>query len=71
VGNPLKRLDKPVIQLPEPGFGEKYFSNLPVSVSNFSRSAGGSPLRVIFGQIFEYSELIFSHLPSASSSTSG
>jgi len=33
-----------------PGFSEKYFSNLPVSRSNFSASAGGVPLTVMFGQ---------------------
>ena len=37
-------------QLPLPGFSEKYFSNLPVSRSNFSASAGGVPLTVMFGQ---------------------
>src|ERR1700751_1506589 len=56
---------------PRPGFSEKYFSNLPVSRSNASRSAGGSPLTVMFGQTLAYSVLIRSHLPSASSSVSG
>jgi len=37
-------------QEPLPGFSEKYFSNLPVSRSNFSASAGGVPLTVMFGQ---------------------
>lgn len=37
-------------QLPLPGFSEKYFSNLPVSRSNCSASAGGVPLTVMFGQ---------------------
>ncbi len=37
-------------QEPLPGFSEKYFSNLPFSRSNFSASAGGVPLTVMFGQ---------------------
>lgn len=35
---------------PVPGFSLKYFSNLPVSRSNSSRSAGGVPFTVMFGQ---------------------
>jgi hypothetical protein len=35
---------------PLPGFSLKYFSNLPVSRSNSSRSAGGVPFTVMFGQ---------------------
>ena len=38
------------VQEPRPGFSEKYFSNLPVSRSKASASAGGSPLTVMFGQ---------------------
>ncbi len=34
---------------PVPGFSLKYFSNLPVSRSNASRSAGGVPFTVMFG----------------------
>src|SRR5262249_2881741 len=58
-------------QEPRPGFSEKYFSNLPSSRSKASASAGGSPLTVMLGQVREYSELTFSHLPSGSSSVSG
>ncbi len=38
-------------QEPLPGLSLKYFSNLSVSRSNASASAGGSPLTVMFGQI--------------------
>ncbi len=38
-------------QDPRPGFSLKYFSNLPVSASYFARSAGGSPFKVMLGQI--------------------
>src|SRR6476660_3779509 len=40
----------PCLQEPFPGFSEKYFSNLPVSRSNCSASAGGVPLTVMLGQ---------------------
>src|SRR5690606_36717559 len=49
------------LQSPDPGSGEKYFSNLPSSPSNFSPSAGGSPLRVMFGHFDAYSVLTSSH----------
>src|ERR1700756_3970935 len=58
-------------QEPRPGLAEKYFSYLPVSRSYASRSAGGSPFTVMLGQIFAYSVLMRSHLPSDSSSVSG
>ncbi|EGE58765.1 hypothetical protein RHECNPAF_280064 [Rhizobium etli CNPAF512] len=49
-------------QSPEPGFSEKYFSNLPVWPSISLASGSGSFLTVIFGQMLAYSVLIFSHL---------
>src|SRR5260221_4484140 len=48
-------------QSASPGFGEKYFSNLPGTPSNSLWSAGGSRLAVMFGHWEANSLLTFSH----------
>ena len=50
MGTGRRSVSRRPAQEPLPGFSEKYFSNLPVSRSNFSASAGGVPLTVMFGQ---------------------
>src|SRR6202043_2816045 len=48
-------------QSPPPGFGEKYFSNLPSMPSKSLASGGDSFFWVIFGQLLAYSVLTSSH----------
>jgi hypothetical protein len=53
---------KPVFgQSPVPGFGEKYFSNLPSLPSNSFASGGDSFFWVMFGQLLAYSVFTSSH----------
>src|SRR5579864_6112573 len=54
-------------QSPSPGFGEKYFSNLPSAPSNSLASAGDSFFWVIFGQDLAYSLFTSSHFSSPGS----
>src|SRR5579862_4884828 len=54
-------------QSPSPGFGEKYFSNLPSTPSNSLASAGDSFFWVIFGHDLAYSVLTSSHFSSPGS----
>src|ERR1700761_7646476 len=54
-------------QSPEPGFAEKYFSNLPSSPSCSLASAGASFFWVMFGQALAYSALTPSHFSSPGS----
>src|SRR5262249_39123997 len=49
------------VQSPVPGFGEKNFSNLPLTPSNSLASAGGSFLAVILGHCLANSALTLSH----------
>ena len=53
--------------LPVPGSGEKYFSNLSGTPSISFASAGGSPFRVMLGQLAAKSALTLSHLSSPGS----
>src|SRR3981189_309888 len=48
-------------QSPSPGFGEKYFSNLPSSPSKSLASGGDSFFWVMFGQLLAYSVFTSSH----------
>src|ERR1700759_4299877 len=54
-------------QSPSPGFGEKYFSNLPSWPSNSFASGGESFFWVMFGQDLAYSVLTSSHFSSPGS----
>src|SRR5271167_2873143 len=54
-------------QSPVPGFGEKYFSNLPSAPSKSLASAGDSFFWVIFGHVLAYSVLTSSHFSSPGS----
>jgi len=55
IGAGRRSVQRRPAQEPLPGFSEKYFSNLPVSRSNASASAGGVPFTVMFGQTLAYS----------------
>src|ERR1700712_599527 len=54
-------------QSPEPGFGEKYFSNLPSMPSKSLASGGDSFFWVMFGQLLAYSVFTSSHFSSPGS----
>src|SRR4051812_21420210 len=54
-------------QSPDPGAGEKYFSNLPSMPSKSLASGGESFFWVMFGQSFAYSVFTSSHFSSPGS----
>ena len=61
---PSSRGRNGAVQSPSPGSGEKYFSNFPLTPSNYLASAGGSFLAVMFGHLTAYSLFTWSHLSS-------